>query len=93
LIAPVCHFTLCYLPDLALHSWSHSGQASAIGELILAMQAPHSSSTLGTLPNRSIISSWLKWETALHPHCGQDVVMIYFFLADMSFYLLDINSR
>jgi hypothetical protein len=46
-----------YLDAFALHSWSHSGQASAIRALIFAMHSVQSSSTLGTLPNRSIISS------------------------------------
>jgi hypothetical protein len=81
------HLHLLYLPDSALQAASHSGQASATSAWILAMQAPHSSSTLGTLPNRAIISSWLKWETALHPHCGHDVLTTYFFLPDMRFHL------
>jgi hypothetical protein len=63
-----------------LQSSAHSGHASVILVSYAFRQALHSIFTWGTSPYFSFISSGDKWDTALHPHWGQEVCIRYVFL-------------
>jgi hypothetical protein len=61
------------------HSRSHSGHADFILVWYAKRHSLHSISTFGTSPYFSLISSTVRWLTALQPHWGQAVWIRYFF--------------
>lgn len=60
-----------------LHSLSHSGHAVFISVSYLILHSPQSISTFVTSPYLSLIASVDRCVTALHPHWGQDVSILY----------------
>ena len=63
--------------SFSLQSLSHSGHAVFISVSNLIKHSPQSISTFATSPYRFLISSVDRCVTALHPHWGQDVSILY----------------